>query len=213
MSDDLNEMYWGRCADRYDADTDYVVGRELRMALAGRLDCVREAGRVIEFGCGAGFYTRHIAPNASELVAADISARMLDKAKSNLKTFSHVSYLKADCKSLPFADAGFDTALMANVLHTVSNPRIVLDEACRVLKNEGMLVVITYTDYALDLAEKAEVAVKFLSRFGMPPPRGLKNYTPRELQAFISNAGFRVDDVEEFGEHVKGIFLIARKLA
>jgi len=213
MSDDLNEIYWGRCAGRYDTDTDYVVGRELRLALAGRLSSVRDAGRVIECGCGTGFYTKHIAPNSSAILAVDISAEMLDQAKSNLKMFPHVSYLKADCKKLPLPDAGFDTALMANVLHTVSTPGIVLDEIYRVLKNDGLLVIITYSDYALSFAEKAGVAVKFLSRFGVPPPYGLKNFTPRELKAFIGNSGYRVDEAEEFGDHVKGIFLTARKLS
>jgi ubiquinone/menaquinone biosynthesis C-methylase UbiE len=213
MSDELNEEYWGGCADRYDEFTDYVVGRGLRQALAGRLGSVRDAGRVIECGCGTGFYTRHIAPNSSAILAVDIAAEMLEQAKCNLETFRHVSYLKADCKNLHLPDSDFDTALMANLLHTVSNPRIILDEIYRVLKKDGKLLIITYSDFALDFAEKAEIAVRFLAKFGVPPPHGLKNFTPRELRAFISNAGFQVDAVEEFGDHVKGIFLIARKLA
>lgn len=213
MSDELNEKYWGGCADRYDENTDYVVGRNLRLALAGRLASVRNAGRVIECGCGTGFYTKHIAPNASEIIAVDIAAEMLEQAKRNLINFRHVSFLKADCKNIPLPDAGFDTALTANLLHTVSNPRLVLDEIYRVLKNDGKLLAISYSDFALSFAEKAEIAVRFLAKFGMPPPHGLRNFTPRELKAFVANAGFQVDAVEEFGDHVKGLFLIARKLA
>ncbi len=213
MSDDLNEKYWGSRAARYDEHTDYIVGRKLRLALALRLGSIKDAGRVIEFGCGTGFYTKHIAPNSAEILAVDVSAEMLDEAKRNLKLFRHVSFLKADCKNLPFPDSEFDTALMANVLHTVSTPRLILDEAYRILKKNGALVIITYSDYALQFIEKAEVAVRFLAKFGVPPPYGLKNFTPRQLKGFISNAGFQVAGVEEFGDHVKGIFLIARKLS
>lgn len=211
MNEDLNEKYWGRCAAQYDEDTDYVVGRDLRLALAGRLGSVKNAGRVIECGCGTGYYTKHIAPNSSELLAVDISAEMLNQAKSiNLP---NVSFLKADCKKLPLPDSVFDTALMANVLHTVPSPRAILNEIYRVLKENGMLLIITYSDFALSFVEKAEIAVRFLSKFGIPPPYGLKNFTPRELKVFISNAGFQVTEVEEFGDRVKGIFLTARKLA
>lgn len=213
MGDDLNETYWGRCADRYDKDTDYVVGKALRLALAGRLGSVRDVGRVIECGCGTGFYTKHIAPNAAEILAVDISADMLEQAKRNMENFRNASFLKADCKNLPLPDAAFETALTANVLHTVSNPRLILSEIYRVLKVNGILLVITYSDFALNIVEKAEIAVRFLARFGVPPPHGLKNFTPRGLKTFISSAGFQVDAVEEFGEYVKGLFLIARKIA
>lgn len=213
MSDDLNENYWGRFAAQYDDHTDYVVGRELRLALAERLGLVREAGSVIECGCGSGFYTGYIASEASKVLAVDIAAEMLGQARRNLKMFPHVSYLKCDCKKLPIPDLSFDTALLANVLHTVPVPRLILDEVYRVLKMNGVLIVIAYSDYALSLVEKAEIAVRFLSRFGMPPPHGLKNFTPHELETFIYNAGFQVGPVEEFGKKVKGIFLTARKLS
>jgi len=141
----------------------------------------------------------------------DIAPEMLEQAKLNLGKLPNVSYLSGDCKRLPLSDSGFDTALLANVLHTVPSPRLIMDEVYRVLKADGLLIVITYSDYALNISEKAEIAVRFLARFGIPPPYGLKNFTLRELKAFISNAGFQVDTVEEFGRHVKGLFLTARK--
>ena len=44
-----------------------------------------DLGELIEFGCGAGFYTKVLAANASHITATDLSDEMLAMARTQLK--------------------------------------------------------------------------------------------------------------------------------
>jgi ubiquinone/menaquinone biosynthesis C-methylase UbiE len=211
MTKDVREKYWSRYADRYDEYTDYIVGKALRQALIGKLRKERNLGDVIECGCGTGFFTRAIARNALDVLATDLSEEMLDRAKVHLKRFQNIRYKKIDCQDIIFLPESFDTVLMANVIHTIPDPQKAIHESYRVLRKEGRLLIVTYTDFGLDFFEKSVLAMKFLARFGMPPPHGLKNYAPGELEHFVQAAGYRVEEMELIGDRPKGLYLKGRK--
>jgi len=211
MTGDEKEKYWSRYVSCYDEYTDYIVGRALRQALIGKLKKERNLGDVIECGCGTGFFTRAIARNASDVLATDLSDEMLDRAKVNLKRFQNIRYKQVDCQNMLFRPENFDTVLMANVIHAIPDPQKAICESYRILKKEGRLLIVTYTDFGLDFFEKSVLAMKFLARFGLPPPHGLKNYAPGELKHFVQAAGYRVEEMELIGDRPKGLFLKGRK--
>lgn len=211
MMRDEKERYWSRYADRYDEYTDYIVGKMLRQALIGKMRQERNLGDVIECGCGTGFFTRAIARNASGVLATDLSEEMLDRAKVNLKRFQNIRYEQVDCQNMLFLPENFDTVLMANVIHAIPDPQRAICESYRILRKEGRLLIVTYTDFGLDFFEKSVLAMKFLARFGMPPPHGLKNYAPDELRRFVQAAGYRVEEMDLIGDRPRGIFLKGRK--
>jgi ubiquinone/menaquinone biosynthesis C-methylase UbiE len=211
MTKDVREKYWSRYANHYDEYTDYIVGKTLRQALIGKLRKEKNLGDVIECGCGTGFFTRAIARNASNVLATDLSDDMLDRAKVNLKRFRNIRYKKIDCQDILFPPESFDTVLMANVIHTIPDPHKAIHESYKILRKEGRLLIVTYTDFGLDFFQKSVLAMKFLGRFGMPPPHGLKNYAPDELERFIQAAGYRVEEMELIGDRPKGLYLRSRK--
>ena len=205
------ERYWGHHADRYDEFTDYVVGRQLRHALFNRLIDEKDLGETVEFGCGTGFYTRAIAQNALNVSATDISEEMLNRAKNNLNCFVNINFQKADCENLIFSAESFDTVLLANVVHILARPENAIAESFRTLRQSGRLLIITYTNFGLEFLESMSVAMRFWASFGMPPPHGLKNYSPLELRTLTKNAGFQVETLEVIGDTVKGLFLKGKK--
>lgn len=211
MTKDVREKYWSRYANHYDEYTDYIVGKTLRQALIGKLREEKNLGDVIECGCGTGFFTRAIARNASDVLATDLSEDMLDRAKVTLKRFQNIRYKKIDCQDILFPPESFDTVLMANVIHTIPDPHKAIHESYRILRKEGRLLIVTYTDFGLDFFQRSVLAMKFLIRFGMPPPHGLKNYAPGELERFVQEAGYRVEEMELIGDRPKGLYLRGRK--
>lgn len=211
MTKDVREKYWSRYAGHYDEYTDYIVGRALRQALIRKLRQERDLGDVIECGCGTGFFTRAIAGNASDVLATDLSDEMLDRAKVNLKRFHNIRYKQVDCQNMVFPPESFDTVLMANVIHAIPGPQKAIHESYRILRKEGRLLIVTYTDFGLDFFEKSVLAMKFLARFSMPPPHGLKNYAPGELARFVQAAGYRVEEMDLIGDRPKGLYLKGRK--
>jgi ubiquinone/menaquinone biosynthesis C-methylase UbiE len=199
--------YWGQFATIYDESADYVVGRTLRLAVAGRLSRERHLGKVLECGCGTGFYTKAVVDHADRVTATDISGEMLDVARHELASCRKVLFLRADADEMPFPPGAFDTVLIANVLNTVKNPLKILQECLRLLKYDGLLVVIVYTDHGMNGTEKTGLALRYFQKFGLPPPWGLNNFSPDELRALAAKAGFTVRTIICLGDRPQALYL------
>jgi ubiquinone/menaquinone biosynthesis C-methylase UbiE len=203
--------YWGRYAHTYDDDTDYVVGRLLRRSIYKRLSRERNLDYTLECGCGTGFYTRAISGQATRIMATDLSAEMLAAAKERLRDMSHVSFQQIDCEAHVFPPTSFETVLMANILNTLSQPLKALREAYCVLKYDGALIAVTYTDYNLDAFEKIEIGKRYFEKFGLPPSGGLINYSPKQMEVLIKKAGFEIKTMDVLGDKAKAIYVRAAK--
>ena len=83
--------YYDRNADSYDRKTgfglrggqEYNFERYYEPLLAAELPAT---GRVLELGCGTGFYTRWLVDRGLDVVAMDISANMVERARERLQT-------------------------------------------------------------------------------------------------------------------------------
>jgi SAM-dependent methyltransferase len=81
-------------------------------------------GRILEIGGGSGNFKERV-PHA---ISSDIApAPWLD--------------LVCDAQRLPFADASLANIVMVDVLHHIESPRNFLNEACRVLRPFGRLIM------------------------------------------------------------------------
>ncbi len=205
------EKYWSRYSRNYDEGADYVVGKELRIALAEKLKEERNLGEVIEFGCGTGYYTKSIAGHAARVIATDLSDEMLELARDRLKGLLNVSLQKEDCENPSFPSQRFDTVFMANVVHTIENPDKALAQSHRILKKNGHLLIVSFTDYGATWLEKMELGFRYFQKFGMPPGY-YRNYSPEELAALVSNAGFGLEKIEVLGSKARALYLKGRKI-
>jgi ubiquinone/menaquinone biosynthesis C-methylase UbiE len=89
-------------------------------------------GRLLDVGGGTGRVSSAIRDLVDEVVVADVSFGMLDKA------------LKPVCggsESLPFADDSFERVIMVDALHHVIRHADSAREIFRVLKPGGLLVI------------------------------------------------------------------------
>ena len=211
MSNLHNDDYWAPYAHTYDEGVDYVMGRVLRETIAKRLSRERRLGSVLECGCGTGFYSKEMARHADNVTATDISSGMLALAKERLAAFENISFQEVDAEKMPFPSGTFDTVLLANLLNTVKAPLAVLRESFRVLKYDGLLIVITYTDFGMEGTEKTNLALRYFQKFGFPPTWGLRNFDPSELQDLVAEAGFRYKSAILLGDHAKALYLKAFK--
>ena len=94
--------------------------------------------RVLEVGCGPGEAAEQIAARGAEVIAVDISPRMVELARGR-----GVDARLGDVQELPFDDESFDCALAAWMLYHVPEPDRALAELARVLRPGGRLVVVT----------------------------------------------------------------------
>jgi arsenite methyltransferase len=115
-----------------------------------RRDLVRTAldaqtgDRVVDVGCGPGFYVNELAEvvgREGSVVGADVSADMLAVASNRAEGHDNVSFHEADATSLPVPDASFDRALAVQVLEYVEDVPAALSEMRRALRPSGRVLV------------------------------------------------------------------------
>src|ERR1700687_4056979 len=77
---------------------------------------------------------------------------MLAAARVNLERagLANSSVRLGDMYQLPLGDASFDAAVIHQVLHYADRPASAISEAARVLRPNGMLVVVDFAPHALE---------------------------------------------------------------
>lgn len=94
--------------------------------------------KVLEIGCGDGFGMDHIRKLNFEVIGVDINPEKIKIAKQQ----GHEAYC-CDALKLPFDDRSFDVVYCRHSLEHFLKPCEVLKEINRVLKNRGLLTIIT----------------------------------------------------------------------
>ena len=72
-------------------------------------------GRMLEVGCAEGWMTEWLADRTGELVAVDVSAVAIERAKERCRRFDHVTFSRMDiAEDVP--DGPFDAIVCCGVL-------------------------------------------------------------------------------------------------
>ena len=206
------EKYWSRFAKTFNEDQKYIVGGAVQQAILERLAGEGNLGELVELGCGAGFYTKVLAANASRVTATDLSDEMLEVAKQVLKDCKNVAVEKADCEKTDFPDGTFDSLFMANLIHVIENPSVALRESHRIIKDGGLLIIVGYTGYSMKRFEMMKMGIRFIRKWGKPSKHFRSKLSPDELCSLVESVGFKVEEAELVGEKVKGLYLKCRKV-
>jgi ubiquinone/menaquinone biosynthesis C-methylase UbiE len=214
MTEYRKETYWSKFANDFDEDETYVVGEPIQQAVMERLSRESGLGELIELGCGTGFYTKALAANAGHVMATDLSDEMQAVARTQLKDLQNVTVEKADCEKTNFPNGRFGSVFMANLVHVIENPSTTLQEAHRILKDGGLLLIVDLTGYGMKRFEVMKMGIRYLrkwGKWGKPPGYFRGKLSPDELRSLVESAGFKVEEVELIGDKSKAIYLRGRK--
>lgn len=147
--------YWNARSESYSCSVLEELGgekrREWERVLRDATESAREAAegrgarpRVLDLGCGPGFFSILFARMGCQVDAVDSSTGMLDQALSNNRaanTADKVVFHEGDIERLPFADETFDVVALRNVTWLMRDPEAAYREWRRVLVSGGVLVV------------------------------------------------------------------------
>ena len=211
QNEPCEEQYWSRFAPSYDRDGEYIVGKSSLQAIGQRLAEERDLGACVEFGCGTGYLTRVIARTARSVIATDLSDEMLEVARMELGGFDNVTVQKADCRDSCFPAESFDTAVLVNLVHVIENPSQCLQEANRIVRHRGSLLVVDFTGYGMSFPKKMNLIFKYLRKWGRPPRCGQNDLSPEELVCLVEDSGFGVKDVELLEAGANALYLRGEK--
>ena len=93
--------------------------------------------RVLELGCGTGYFTRELVDTGAEITAIDISPDLLGEARKEIRS-SNVEFRVDNAYELSFGNGSFDHVIGSSVLHHLEI-REALSEMYRVLKPGGQV--------------------------------------------------------------------------
>jgi ubiquinone/menaquinone biosynthesis C-methylase UbiE len=140
---------------------------------------------VVDLGAGTGLLALALAPRVQELVAVDISPRMLERLDDTASAdgVHNVEPLVADLRRLPIEDESATLVVSNYAFHHLDDPgkELALAEARRILRPGGRLVICDMM-FSLSLEPRDR-------RLVWDKVKGLLRRGPRGVVRILRNAG------------------------
>ena len=95
---------------------------------------------VADLGCGTGAVSAALAPHVATVIGVDASSDMLHAAARTGR--SNIELRQGSLEALPIDSASVDAATLVLVLHHVAAPAAALEEAARVLRPGGRVLIV-----------------------------------------------------------------------
>ncbi|MFW6144832.1 MAG: class I SAM-dependent methyltransferase [Candidatus Natronoplasma sp.] len=149
---------------------------------------IGDVEEVVDIGCGDGFLVNCLASKLDEQVlGCDISNEGFDKAHSRCEEFEtcgSIDCVKIDAHRLldTFSKDTFDVTTFIYSLHHMDRPVDVLEQARKVLKDQGKLVIGDF--WFTERKEKG----------------GCYRFTPGEIKNMIKEAGLKYLGQDRIGK-------------
>jgi arsenite methyltransferase len=158
---------------------------------------VQPGERVLDVGCGPGFYVAELLEDAGaegSAVGVDASPSMLALAAKRCEHLPNASFAEGSATALPVPDGSFDAAISVQVLEYVEDVPAALGELRRALRPGGRVVVWdvdwpTVSMSAVD-RDRHERVLRAWDRHLVHPA------LPRRLAPLMREAGFEDVRVE-----------------
>jgi len=101
---------------------------------------IRKTNNVLDVGCGIGYQISLISRKCGSYFGVDFSQTAIKYCMENFHN-KKSKFIKADALRLPFRKGFFDVVLLMDILENTLFPEKILQEAKRVLKDDGRIVV------------------------------------------------------------------------
>lgn len=163
------------------------------------------SGRWLDFGCATGGYTEAlIHEGADHATGIDIETDRIAQATARNEGDERLTFIHVPDYDLPFDDSSFDGVLLNEVLEHVEDQQRALREISRVLRDDGVLVVMSPNRWFPVEGHLVHVRGR---KFGPAPlipwlPVRLtrrwteaRNYWPHQLIREVASAGFSIASV------------------
>ncbi len=201
---DKTRAYFDELAGRFGKD--YVPGRSWK-GLAEALLKVTNQGVVADLGAGEGTLAQMLARQADRVIAVDLSPKMVEFGSELARRHElpNLEYRLGDIEEPPLEDASVDLAFLSQALHHAGSPEKALQQAFRIVKPGGRLVVLDLLQHNFEQARELYADVWL-------------GFSEGELAAMLEKAGFvnietAVVDREPEPPHFQTLLAVAKKPA
>lgn len=182
---------FGKSASDYVTSPTHSTGQDITRLV--ELTEATPEDRALDVATGGGHTALAVAPHAGQVVASDLTPKMLAAAEEHIRSkgVENVSFALADAEALPFDDASFDIVTCRIAPHHFGDVQAFVNEVARVLRPGGRFVLmdsIGPEDNDLDA---------FINELeARRDPTHVRSYRLSEWFAFIESAGLQIDHHE-----------------
>jgi SAM-dependent methyltransferase len=124
----------------------------------------------------------------------DISKAMLIQGKARLGNNEKMEWIACPGEKMPFPSNVFDVVCFRGSLHHMANEKAALEEANRVLKTGGTLLLSEPNDDSILLRLPRSIVNRRMARFG----NDHKAFRSKPWLKTIQTAGFQINDTKYF---------------
>lgn len=181
--------------DRWSAQYDSNANRTRDAEAAALREVLSDVPfrRVLEIGCGTGKNTEWLATRAAHITAVDLSAGMLDIARSKIPAH-HVVFHQADIlQPWSCAEGPYDLVTFSLVLEHIEELGPIMRRAADVLAPDGHVYIGELHPFKQYSGTKA----RFETEHGTQVVTCFDHHISDYVRA-AKDAGLKVDDVREF---------------
>jgi ArsR family transcriptional regulator len=111
---------------------------------------------VADLGAGEGLISQLLARRAERVWCIDNSPRMVEVGAELAKKngLANLAYKLGDIEQVPLPDKSVDLAILSQALHHANHPQTAVNEACRILRPGGQLLVLDLKEHAFERAHE-----------------------------------------------------------
>ncbi len=111
---------------------------------------------VADLGAGEGLVSQLLARRAEQVWCIDNSPRMVEVGTELARKngLANLAYKLGDIERVPLADRSVDLAILSQALHHAAHPQAAVDEAFRILKPGGQLLVLDLREHGFEKARE-----------------------------------------------------------
>ena len=202
-----SKEFWDKAAEKYIRSpiTDEATYQK---KLAITQEFLRSDSKVLEFGCGSGATAIFHAPYVEQVVATDISGKMIEAAqrKAVEAEVQNIVFQQGTLDSLKLQNESFDAVLGLNVLHLLEDVDAAIASVHRLLTNDGVFVSSTSLVAEINVAFRWLISgMQFL---GLAPY--VSRFTKSQLVSKLLKSGFTIE--REWQASHESVFIVARKV-
>ncbi len=150
---------------------------------------IKPGERILDLGVGTGLSFSEF-PSHCKVIGIDISAQMLKQARQKIseKRFHNIKLLGMDAMRCGFLDNSFDKVFISHVVSVVPDPYSMMEEAKRVCRPGGDIVVVNHFRSSNRLIEKVERIIN-------PMCKRIGWRSDMCLNEFIGTSGINVNHI------------------
>ncbi len=134
---------------------------------------------IADLGAGEGLISQLLARRARQVWCIDNSPRMVEVGTelAQKNGLDNLTYKLGDLENVPLADKSVDLAILSQALHHAQHPQAAVDEAYRILRPNGQLLILDLNEHTFEKARELYADVWL-------------GFRESALHGFLKKAGF-----------------------